>query len=91
MKTIRTFVFPLLAAAFMAGNFTACTQESPLEAGNSAATLSKGRLRATEDNLTGTTEKGSMTYLAIPRNGTPIRVVRLSCPKAPNSNYSTVH
>ena len=69
MKTIRTFIFPLIAAAFMAGNFTACTQESPLAAGSSAATLSKRRLIATadnltgttEDNLTGTTEKGSMS------------------------------
>ena len=63
------FVFPLLAAALMAGNFTACTQESPLEAGSAAATLSKRRLIATGanltgttgDNLTGTTEKGSMS------------------------------
>lgn len=31
MKIVRTFVLPLLAAAFMAGNFTACTQESPLQ------------------------------------------------------------
>lgn len=61
MKTVRTFVFPLLAAAFMTGNFTACTQESPLEAGSATATLSKARLKTTEDNLTGTTEQGSMS------------------------------
>lgn len=33
MKTVRTFVFPLLISALMTGlvmNFTACTEQSPL-------------------------------------------------------------
>ena len=61
MRTIRTFVYPLIAAALMAGNFTACTQESPLEARTTLATLNKRLRIATEDNLTSTAEKGSMT------------------------------